>query len=81
MENMNALAKLNDLYYIQIIILRRLYFIQWHIGGIVSDVANMIFALPIMPLYNNQKGKNFKYFFYIYYVAHVVILWILSNIL
>uniref|UniRef100_UPI0040295176 TraX family protein n=1 Tax=Agathobacter rectalis TaxID=39491 RepID=UPI0040295176 len=54
---------------------------QWHIGGIVSDVANMIFALPIMPLYNNQKGKNFKYFFYIYYVAHVVILWILSNFL
>lgn len=89
---------------------RMLYFIQWHIGGIVSDVANMIFAffygnsyamapielhglylgdyqwimifaLPIMLLYNNQKGKNFKYFFYIYYAAHVVVLCVLSNLL
>ena len=30
----------------------------------------MIFAVPIMLLYNGEKGKGSKYFFYVYYPVH-----------
>jgi hypothetical protein len=37
----------------------------------------MIFALPIIQMYNNQKGKSMKYFFYLYYPAHMyLLLWL-----
>jgi hypothetical protein len=37
----------------------------------------MIFALPIIQMYNNQKGKSMKYFFYFYYPAHMyLLLWL-----
>lgn len=34
----------------------------------------MIFALPIMLLYNGKKGKYNKYFYYIFYPAHLAVL-------
>ena len=40
----------------------------------------MIFALPIIQMYNNQKGKSMKYFFYLYYPAHMYLLLWLSII-
>lgn len=39
----------------------------------------MIFALPLMMRYNDQKGYGMKYFFYIFYPAHAFILFYLSN--
>jgi len=37
----------------------------------------MIFALPIIQMYNNQKGKSMKYFFYLYYPVHMyLLLWL-----
>lgn len=41
----------------------------------------MIGALPFMLLYNGEKGKSIKYLFYIFYPAHILILFILSNII
>jgi hypothetical protein len=35
----------------------------------------MIFALPIMLLYNGKRGKGLKWFFYIFYPVHIVILY------
>ena len=31
----------------------------------------MVFALPLLLLYNGKRGKSFKRFFYIYYPAHI----------
>lgn len=39
----------------------------------------MIFALPILLLYNGEKGKSAKKFFYIFYPAHIVVLSLLSR--
>jgi hypothetical protein len=38
----------------------------------------MIFSLPIMLLYNNEKGRGWKWFFYVYYVLHVVLFFYIS---
>lgn len=37
----------------------------------------MIFSLPIILLYNREKGANMKYLFYIFYPAHIYILTII----
>ncbi len=34
----------------------------------------MVLSLPIMWLYNDEKGKSLKYFFYVFYPAHIYIL-------
>ncbi|MDR5587795.1 MULTISPECIES: TraX family protein [Clostridium] len=41
----------------------------------------MIGALPLMLLYNGQKGKGMKYLFYVYYPVHVYLLYILGILL
>ncbi|WP_214609837.1 TraX family protein, partial [Clostridioides difficile] len=38
----------------------------------------MIASLPLMLLYNEEKGKSMKYLFYLYYPIHVYILYILG---
>ncbi len=30
----------------------------------------MILAVPVVLLYNGEKGKSYKYFFYLYYPLH-----------
>lgn len=44
----------------------------------LGSQAFMIFALPLMALYNGEKGKSMKYLFYIFYPAHIWFLYILS---
>lgn len=39
----------------------------------------MIFSLPLMLRYNNQKGPGMKYFFYLFYPAHIFLLFYLAN--
>lgn len=39
----------------------------------------MIFALPFMLRYNQQKGPGLKYFFYFFYPAHAFLLFYLAN--
>ncbi|MBE5961403.1 MAG: conjugal transfer protein TraX [Lachnospiraceae bacterium] len=41
----------------------------------------MIFSLPLMLGYNNQKGAGLKYFFYIFYPAHIILLYLAGNLL
>ncbi len=41
----------------------------------------MIAALPFMLLFNQQKGKGYKYFFYIFYPLHITILYMIGNVM
>lgn len=45
----------------------------------ISIQSLMVFALPFMLCYNNQKGPSMKYFFYIFYPAHTFILFYLAH--
>ena len=40
----------------------------------------MIAALPLMLLYNGEKGIGLKYLFYIFYPLHIVLLFFIGNI-
>ena len=39
----------------------------------------MVFAIPLMLLYNNDKGKGLKWLFYVYYPLHIWILYFLGR--
>ena len=41
----------------------------------------MILALPLLLLYNGERGKGHKNFFYVYYPAHIYVLYIISHLL
>lgn len=41
----------------------------------------MVFSLPFILLYNRKKGINLKYLFYIFYPVHMIILYLIGNIL
>lgn len=52
------------------------------IGGNILTIQYqwiMIFSLPLILLYNHQRGKKFKYIFYIFYPVHIILLWISAN--
>lgn len=38
----------------------------------------MVFALPLILMYNGKRGPNIKYFFYIFYPLHIWILYIIG---
>ncbi len=40
----------------------------------------MVFALPLILLYNGKKGRGCKWLFYIYYPAHIWILYFLGRL-
>lgn len=41
----------------------------------------MIFALPLLLLYNGKKGIGLKYLFYVFYPLHIVILWYIGTLI
>lgn len=47
----------------------------------LGDQIYMIFAIPIIALYNGEKGKSMKYLFYIFYPVHIWILYLTSYFL
>lgn len=53
--------------------------IQWIFKANIQWLQ--ILALPIILCYNNEKGRGLKYLFYRFYPAHIVILYIIGNII
>lgn len=58
----------------------------WRLGGLYQHLFGfadyqwmMIFALPLILLYNGKKGIGLKYLFYIFYPLHIVILWYIGT--
>lgn len=40
----------------------------------------MIFAAPLLYLYNGKRGRNGKWFLYIFYTTHIAVLYILATV-
>lgn len=40
----------------------------------------MIFAVPLLALYNGKQGRKDKWFFYIFYPSHLAVLYIISTV-
>ncbi|MCQ4743237.1 MULTISPECIES: TraX family protein [Blautia] len=52
------------------------------VGGNIFTIQYqwiMILALPLILLYNHQRGKKCKYVFYIFYPVHIILLWTLAK--
>lgn len=46
-----------------------------------SDIQwMMIFAVPLLALYNGKQGRKDKWFFYIFYPSHLAVLYIISTV-
>ncbi|UOQ50507.1 TraX family protein [Gracilibacillus caseinilyticus] len=41
----------------------------------------MVFALPLILLYNGNRGAGLKYFFYIFYPLHSILLYLIGLLL
>ena len=54
-------------------------FFKWLLYGNIQWLQ--ILALPFMLCYNNKRGQGLKYLFYWFYPVHIVILYILGNII
>lgn len=50
-------------------------------GFFLSNQFLMLLAIPVILLYNGEKGHNMKWLFYIYYPAHIYIISIISRIM
>jgi len=40
-----------------------------------------ILAIPLLIMYNNERGKNAKYFFYVFYPLHLIVLYMIDMII
>ena len=38
------------------------------------------FALPLLGMYNGERGNGYKYLFYIFYPAHMLVFWFISRL-
>lgn len=65
------------------IAMKQAYGIPNYVDFLLNDNYQwmMIFSLPLMLGYNNQKGAGLKYFFYIFYPAHIILLYLAGNLL
>lgn len=41
----------------------------------------MVFSLPLIAMYNGEKGRDSKWFFYFFYPAHIYVLAIIAHYL
>ncbi|MBO8462911.1 MAG: hypothetical protein IAC13_03145 [Firmicutes bacterium] len=41
----------------------------------------MILALPLILSYNKRKGKSMKFLFYFLYIIHIIILYLIKQLL
>ena len=80
------LGQLAGLYYINVELLQGLYF-EVELFGHTVEIVQQGFAmlsLAFIWLYKGRQGKKskvFQYFCYAFYPAHILILWIVSNLI
>jgi len=49
-----------------------------NLSNYIPFIVSSMIPLLLIYLYNNKKGRNFKYFFYIFYPAHLLALYLLN---
>ena len=59
---------------------------EYCIGSAVFVIRNLFqlfsfLAVPLICMYNGEKGRGWKYIFYVFYPAHLLLLFIIKNLI
>ena len=66
--------------YLAIVVFSALFLAGFNVESLLNYPQwMMVFSIPLIMIYNGNKGKDLRWFFYIFYPVHIWLLFLLTN--